>query len=341
MSITLVTGRPGAGKSYFAVKMLRDDFFEFDKEFDQYKPIKNKENGRVYTIVTNIENLNLQHLPLNYLVDLYSGGDVLEFFTIKTQDKLHERFKNVVYILDECQQYFRYLTPKNDEKTFFYFEKHRHYGDTFFLLSQDSWRISKYLVALADKEIRAVSRAKTLTNNHMCYRELSGGTLTGLKHRKKDKTVFELYKSMDQSEAVKPSGGKLLLKLLIPFAFFGLSMFFLLQNFGQSVTAEENKSISNQKQEYKNQSQNISYKEPEKKYPKRNLSYIQKGDLFLIHNPCTNELIPLQFIDFEISYRESFTGKSIIFTGRPPCQLEKKESDEAEASEDFTEYASY
>jgi hypothetical protein len=132
MSITLVTGRPGAGKSYFAVKMLRDEFFKYDKEFDQFKPIKHKENGVVYTIISNIENLNLQHLPLDYLVDLYAAGCVLDFFTIEVQDKLHQKFKNIVYILDECQQYFRYLTPKADEKVFFYFEKHRHYGDTFF-----------------------------------------------------------------------------------------------------------------------------------------------------------------------------------------------------------------
>lgn len=339
MAITIVTGRPGSGKSYFAVKFLRDEFFKFDEKFDCYNPVKNKKNNTEYTIISNIENLNLKHIPLNYVCDLYSDGDILKFFTIKIQEKLHLKFKNIVYIIDECQQYFRYLTPKSDEETFFYFEKHRHFGDTFYLISQDSWRISKFLVALADKEVRAVSRAKTFSSNHMCYRELVGGTLTSLKHTKKDKSVFQLYKSMSQSEAVVPSGSKILLKLVIPLVVVVLSLLYFFNTFGKNsnVIASETQIIK-EKNIVKNSSNN--FLKEEKKYPQRDISFVKYNDSYLIYNPCSKSLEPLETIDFPIQYRLSLSGERVILTGRPPCEIKpqspkSEKLDDAMASSNF------
>jgi hypothetical protein len=119
-------------------------------------------------------------------------------------------------------------------------------------------------------------------------------------------------------------------------------MFFLFNNFGktESTASENSKSKIKKDQQVETKTENINYNSYSKnKYPKRTLSYVQKGDMFLIHNPCNDELIPLEFIDFEIQYRVSFSGK-IIFTGNPPCQIQE-EPDGARAPEGSSEYAQY
>jgi len=60
--ITIITGSPGSGKTYYIVKYISENYFIFNKINNQYEIAKHPENGKSYTIVTNIENLTLARL---------------------------------------------------------------------------------------------------------------------------------------------------------------------------------------------------------------------------------------------------------------------------------------
>lgn len=59
MAIRLITGKPGSGKTFLAVKHLRDNYYYYSKKLKKYCRKKD------YTIISNIDSLKLKHLNLN------------------------------------------------------------------------------------------------------------------------------------------------------------------------------------------------------------------------------------------------------------------------------------
>lgn len=325
--IKIITGKPGSGKSYYCVKDLKEKFFVYDPDLEEYNAAKG------VTCISNIEGLNLPHLDLEYLADLYSDGDVVKFFTEKVQDQIHKRYDKIVYAIDECQKYFRYLTPKSDAETFYYFEKHRHYGDTIILLSQNKFRISKFLTALADVELRALSRSKKLNKNQMSYREIIDSQVSSVKHTVKNKEIFELYKSMNAKELDEPGGSKMLLTLVLPILAVLGGGYYLFNSFSSSKPETKNKKkIEQQSQKVAENKKNTANKKQstkdqvKKDNPDRIvlLSYIKDGSSFLIVDPCTNSIVPLNQYPYPVTVRQSFSGSRFIFSSSVPCVKERE-----------------
>lgn len=200
--IVLLTGVPGSGKSYMAVKMISD-------------LLKNKDN----VVLSNIENFRIDRWKLyrDYQINRISdttfisieSGEYIDitkelthlgssFFNYNNIKKYlsNEKFKNKnVYIfIDECQRFF----PRwyKDTDVIYFFDYHRHLGINIYLISQSINKISPDIVALAEYELRAVPPSLKFKNMFV-YKRIISGDIIGRQILKKDKRIFSLYKSFD------------------------------------------------------------------------------------------------------------------------------------------------
>lgn len=240
MAIIIVTGNPGAGKTYFAVRHLVKEYFDYDKEAKRY--IK-KPNKKDVTIVSNIDKLKLEHINFDSLLESL-GLTYDQFFTKKHQDIFHADHPHVVYFIDEAQVYFR--TKFYKPETFEYFEYHRHYGDDVYLITLDRYKITKEIGTLCAKEIRAVTKSLSLTGE-MTYKTLISGDQVAIKSIRPDKTIFNLYKSRTHAETEKHKNP--MVKYLAIFVLFLIGSIFLFKEVGFSSSKDiKDDSIPNGKE---------------------------------------------------------------------------------------------
>lgn len=216
MAIKIVTGVPGAGKSYYIVNHIADNYCE------KYGDTFTLKSG--YKIVTNVEGLLLDVDDFDQVVE--RAGGVKKFFNVKVQEEITEKYKKenikIVYIIDEAQSYFdrRFY----DKEVFFFFQKHRHMGLDIYLLTQNSNLLPKDLIQLSEFEIRAVPRSVSFGN--FCYaKKVCNQKINTIMIRRK-KSIFALYKSMSQKETEKIKNPFLkwliILPLLIVFSVFSV-----------------------------------------------------------------------------------------------------------------------
>jgi zona occludens toxin (predicted ATPase) len=225
--ITLITGVPGGGKTYLAVKHLLDQYYEYDKKEHEFK--KKKE----VTIITNIEDFQLDHINLDEEIERQLGYElekvkkeeditdreklfdlekrlsldrVRYFFNEAHQEFVKEKYGSVIYVIDECQKYFDYRFARNkwSREVYNFFEVHRHFGMDIFLITQNARKLTTDIRVLSEKEIRALPRSLNLMGE-LKYNEYINGMKANAAPKvvRPNKRVFGLYKSMSMQETEK------------------------------------------------------------------------------------------------------------------------------------------
>lgn len=165
--IAMITGKLGAGKTYFCVNYLVKRYYKYEEPIISYVPIEQ------VRIISNVDGLRLPHESLDSLVCNSAG--------IPQQDKMCEVFnmdfvkgsKNVIFIIDEAQHYF----PRKfyHVEIFTFFQKSRHEGVDIFLITQDVASLAKELQVLCEYEIQATQRARRAQNLFHYKYILEGG----------------------------------------------------------------------------------------------------------------------------------------------------------------------
>ncbi|MCF6205079.1 MAG: zonular occludens toxin domain-containing protein, partial [Methylococcaceae bacterium] len=102
MSIKIITGVPGSGKSFYAVKEVITKHFEWSDKINEWVNLTD------VTIISNIVGLKLPHIRFDpYLKE--NNIDYKKFFTSNYFKKiLIPKYKKVVILLDEAQKLFPY-----------------------------------------------------------------------------------------------------------------------------------------------------------------------------------------------------------------------------------------
>lgn len=193
MAIRIITGVPGAGKTYYAVDHLIKNYcVPFGDTYNLKKDFK---------IITNIDGLLLDSVDLKQAIE--KAGSMEEFFSSDVQQKATEKYQKLkqklVYVIDEAQQFFH--RRFYDRGVFSFFENHRHYGLDIYLITQNSNLLAKDLLALSEYEIRAIPR--TLAIGGFNYLRKSNKDIIGRVLLRKKRSVFNLYKSMQSKETEK------------------------------------------------------------------------------------------------------------------------------------------
>ncbi|MGE0084305.1 MAG: zonular occludens toxin domain-containing protein [Desulfococcaceae bacterium] len=215
------TGKNGAGKTYWVVRTVRDKYMECVRGVWRVKD--------EYLVLTNINGFN--HENVFQLDDLLEkAGGISKFFNFDYQTHLTEEAaadgKSIVYLIDECQSFFRkYL---RDQDVFLYFEKHRHLGHVIYMTTQHLSKIPSDLRHLIEYEVKAVPRGVGIPGTFI-YNFRSDGDHVKRQIWKVDKSVFSLYKSQEFSESEKLRN-PLLKWVFIGLIFTGGSFYFFLDS---------------------------------------------------------------------------------------------------------------
>jgi len=316
MAIRIITGKPGSGKTFYAVKHLRDKYY------------KNKNGAWIkdnnITIISNIKNLTLKHKNLE---EILKSEDVTihEFFTVTYQKKYTEN-KNVVYFIDECQQYFdkRFY----NKEVFYYFQTHRHLGHDIYLITQNIQLIPIQIKEVAEIEIHAVPRNISFFGEFK-YTIKSNNEAIDKELLKKDNRIFRLYTSFSRKEneriknpLVKYVGIAFALLLIASIVFY--KTFFGVAEARENYTIEPNLKLKQTKIE------DVKYFPPpvieESKIeliPVRLDYVITKNEIWVI-DPITNIIIPIRKLPYKFAIDRY--GKRIEIVAMIRKDLVKKET---------------
>ncbi|MBV7262334.1 hypothetical protein KCG43_10060 [Photobacterium sp. WH24] len=204
MSITLIKGRPGAGKSYECVV---------------HHILPSIKEGR--KVVTNIP-LNIEHF------NLVLGEDVRQLIEVvpfdfdgghrylsdpddykKYQSWRNEKEQGVLFVLDECHLLFP-LSGRGKSQTDIaerqveFFSGHRHWGFDFIFLTQSDRKINRLLredieICIEVRKNRAIGD-KSYRRYVFYYGEGKKGGLIEQDSREYEKKFFPFYKSHTKSQ---------------------------------------------------------------------------------------------------------------------------------------------
>lgn len=186
--LRLVTGKPGSGKTYYAVSYLTKTYCEFDHISNEWvlKPD--------YLVISNIDNLRIDHWNLQKLIDDKGLENV---FSVDFVESLSKQYKRVIFIVDECQRYFPAKSEaKIPNSVWFFFEYHRHYGIDLILCSQHASSVSRRVVNVAETYIEASPQTLRL-GPHFRYSlvDVTTGEKISSSLVKPDSSVYLAYRS--------------------------------------------------------------------------------------------------------------------------------------------------
>jgi zona occludens toxin (predicted ATPase) len=257
MAIYVVTGKPGSGKSLFAVRHLRDNYLQFE---DKGKEIgyKVKEG---FQIISNISGLSKRVPQIRFLDDILKYYDISQndffkydfqkFITESDYPFVTEDCKNnpeawptkkdgehwkIIYLIDEAQQLWssRHTTDFKDseQKESLYFQKHRHLGHTLYIMTQEITTLWPKIWKIAEMEIRAVPKSLTPPGFFLYkYKIPHTQTVDKVKWQRIDKRDFALYKSFDVEQSEKQGKNKKIIFVIpITIIIFITGLFYFYKN---------------------------------------------------------------------------------------------------------------
>lgn len=224
MAIYAITGAIGGGKTYYAVKKIKDLL---------------KERPSLL-VCTNIRGLKLPHMDLDSQIE--KAGSLEAFFHPDYQ-KEFLKGSNIVYVIDEAQQYFHRRFYNKD--VFLFFQTSRHFGCDIFLITQDKKSLCTELRdTLIEQEIHCLRRSQSLTGEFR-YNLLIAGQVASKETLRPSKKIFDLYQSYFENEKIKVK------KPLYKYLFLGLVVFvsvpvfiFGFYQFGNTNSVKSGKNIS-------------------------------------------------------------------------------------------------
>lgn len=243
--ITLITGIPGSGKSYFSVYKIYKHFLEpYLKEepkqekkglFSFLKPKNNENNSNKYDVCyTNIGGFNfdisdkIKPFDFKAFYEVISILHKMKVVDDATDDELISKLKEYGYykaliVIDEAHNYFN---KKNDDVLLWLLTYHRHLFIDIDLITQNVKLISSDYSCLAQEFYKAAPPTLRIFQNKMRYtqyldnnffmnRVVKRFSLPALQY------VFDLYISGDDTRSKS-----LILKII--FIFFTLCIFILI-----------------------------------------------------------------------------------------------------------------
>lgn len=212
----VTVGTQGSGKTYYSVKYLSTVL----------------EKNPQKEVFTNIDSLKFPSSSIkDFLIKLRTSYDYYQR-NIDSDDR-YIKIPSVV-LIDESHNYFR----KDDDMLVWLVTEHRHLDIDLVLITQ-SLLLIHYKYRIFDIIIEAYPPSATLSNSSLRYAEYSGeinaNTLIRKFTLKKDKKIFDLYKSGDILPTNRPFL-KWIILIIVLFSFFIALMYW----FSSTFTSKDN-----------------------------------------------------------------------------------------------------
>lgn len=196
--LRLVTGKPGSGKTYYAVSYLTKTYCDFDRISNEWVLRPD------YLVISNIDNLRIDHWNLQKLID---EKGLESIFSTDFVDPLSKQYKRIIFIVDECQRYFPAKSEaKIPNSVWFFFEYHRHYGIDLILCSQHASSVSRRIVNIAETYIEAAPQTLRM-GPHFRYSlvDVTTGEKISTTLVKPDPSVYLAYRSATVNSGLEKS----------------------------------------------------------------------------------------------------------------------------------------
>lgn len=214
MSIYLLTGVPGSGKSYFAVTELKKRLKDF-------------------VVIANIDGLRFD--ALSELGTIYDLEDFLkdrtaqEFFSNTFQEEFTKQIqlkhsKPVCYFIDEFHVAVISSTVRLPADLLHFFAYHRHYGIDIFIITQNLSLIHRQLSDLSAYEVRS---KKGVVTEMFIYQYRIQGEVFKTEKLKKDKLIFALYTSFLVTSGKQKTSKLFLYAIVLAFFAIGSSVYLI------------------------------------------------------------------------------------------------------------------
>ena len=203
--ITLLTGFPGSGKTYYAVEKIYS--LLTDPNPSEIDIIYSNINGLDFNAFPN-SAIDFQKLDLddlyNYLTMLYNiykvakNSDNVDDELIKFAKE--RGYYRAYFVFDECHDFF----SKDDPIKIFWLTYHRHIFQEILLLTQNKTLINSKYRAVPEIFIEAQPRSKKLFSKQLTYKKFSSFAMRKSDFFEKSslttqKEVFQLYASGNMS----------------------------------------------------------------------------------------------------------------------------------------------
>lgn len=215
MSVQIIEGIPRTGKSYYLVRNLVLTYFDRDKKTGE---LTLKPEYADLKILSNIDGLKVPHEDLDKTIE--KSGGVSRFFSKDFQETIFKKYPQVLYVIDEAQDYF----PSNfkDNNVFAWFRYHGHWGQEIILACHGSNLLPLNIAKLADSTIRTMPQSISFFGGKdLKYSHIVSGEKLDTKPLIKRKWVFDLYRSQNSKVIQKPKNpfGKYAILLIIAVLF--------------------------------------------------------------------------------------------------------------------------
>lgn len=230
--VTLIEGRIGSGKSYFAVREVLYNYYRFDN--DKVRWVLRDDIDEV-SIYSNVDGFWVA----NSLDDVIKSAGGMEIFFTPAYQKKFTKSKRHVYVIDEAQKSSLFHRKFYNTDVFELFEFSRHYGLEFFLITQDIWKMSPGLVGLPEIHIKVQRRSLSLFKNSFCYMYMSEKDIVKKKTLRKDPRVFMAYRSQRvlRRDFPKSFTRRYVMIILFLFMIVGGSFYYFINSFGHNSLA--------------------------------------------------------------------------------------------------------
>lgn len=195
--LRIVTGKPGSGKSYYAISRITSEHCIYDHIAAQYdlKP-------RIH-LCLSLDGVRIDHVRFDDLVRQHGLAQVVN---VDYWKPIAERYDRIVLVIDEAQRYFPSNARDLPNSVFYFFEYHRHLGIDLYLLTQHASSLHRRVLNICEQYIEAAPPSLRGLGKLFRYRtvDVTTGAVISRSVLKADPRVFRAYQSAAHAQGLKP-----------------------------------------------------------------------------------------------------------------------------------------
>ncbi len=217
--LKIITGKPGSGKSYYAVKTIIDNC--------RYDPI-----SETYTLkegiflVATLEGLRLNFVDFDQTIKELAENEtdlkkfpseteeshrnrngLYQFFSVPLwQNEIAPKWQKILIVIDEAQRYFPASARDIPNSVWYWFEYHRHFGADIVLMTQHPSSLHRRVLNIAENYIEAAPPGLRQVKNLLRYslRDTTTNEIISQSSQRTEPQVFKAYKSATHAQGIKP-----------------------------------------------------------------------------------------------------------------------------------------